>query len=232
MSQIYGDSAGKPEGNIGKSPAIAQYYRTHIFWGRHSPLASLFCGGLMVMASTRLAYALTVTGALLWVYGFSVLAFAVSKPLLPQKGLIAVLVFLTSFLGGLYLFLLWFMNPMLVLRSVFLILLVPGSCVASGIFERTGSHDIGEAVSLACREAALIALLTVGMALIREPIGRASLSVPGGLQGIIEIFGAKDNSGFFPVRIFAGSAGAFILMGCGLSIYAGFRKPLFPAGEI
>jgi hypothetical protein len=184
------------------------------------------------MASTRLAYALTVAGALFWVYGFSVPVFIVSKPVLPQKGLIAALAFLTSFTGSLYLFLLWFVNPILVLGSVFIILLVPGLCIASGIFERVKSYDIGEAVSLACREAAITALLIVGTALIREPIGYASLSIPGGVQGIIELFGAQDSSGFFPIRILAGSAGAFILMGYGLSVYARFRKPLFPAGEI
>ncbi|MDR1901605.1 MAG: hypothetical protein LBQ88_04895 [Treponema sp.] len=229
MSQVYGD---RPEGNTVKSSTVSQYYRTHIFWGRHSPLASLFCGGLIVMASARLSYAVTVAGALFWVYDFSMLIFIVSKPVLPQKGLSPILMFLTSLLGSFYLFLLWFMNPILVLGTVYIILLVPGCCIASGIFERAKFYDMGEAVSLACREAGIIALLIVGMALIREPIGCAALSLPGGVQGIMEIFGAKDAAVFFPIRIIAGSAGALILMGYGLSIYAHFRRPLFPAGDI
>ncbi|MDR2096514.1 MAG: hypothetical protein LBP76_13510 [Treponema sp.] len=232
MSQIYGDSAGTPEGNTAKNSAVSQYYRTHIMWGVHSPLAGLFCGGLIAMASARLAYALTVAGALFWVYGLSTLVFMVSKPVLPQKGLNPILIFLTSLIGGFYLFLLWFPNPLLVSGTVCMILLVPCSCIASGIFERVKSCDPGEAVLRACREALVIALLMTGLALIREPVGCASLSLPGGVQGIIEVFGAKDGAGFFPVRILAGSAGAFILMGYGLSVYARFRKPLFPAGEL
>jgi hypothetical protein len=232
MSQVYGDSTGIPDGNTAKNPVISQYYRTHIFWGGYSPLVSLFCGGLIAMASARLAYALTVAGALLWVYGFSVLVLIVSKPVLPQKGLSPILIFLTSLIGSFYLFLLWFLNPLLALGNVFMLLLVPGTCIASGLFERVKSYDLGEAVSRSCREALIIGLLTTGLALIREPIGWASLSLPGGVQGIIEIFGAKDGAGFFPIRILAGSAGAFILMGYGLSVYARFRNPLFPAEEI
>jgi hypothetical protein len=98
--------------------------------------------------------------------------------------------------------------------------------MGSGIFNRVKSYDLGEAVTLSCREAGIISLLIVGFALIREPVGFAALSLPGGAQGFIELFSAGSPGGFFPIRVISSSAGALIILGYGLSVYAYFRNPL------
>ncbi|GHU50599.1 hypothetical protein FACS1894200_10150 [Spirochaetia bacterium] len=85
-------------------------------------------------------------------------------------------------------------------------------------------------VALGFQEAGIIALLMLALSLIREPIGFAALSFPGGATGIIELFSASE-ADFFPVQVFTASAGAFLLIGLGIVIYDYNRALLFNGGS-
>jgi hypothetical protein len=196
--------------------------QNHLFWGNRAPLFSLAGGGLFIMASNRVAYALAVCGALLWVYGLSTLCACFFKPIFPKRGEKIILIFLSAFTGSLYLLLLFFMNPMLAMGTTFVILLTPLCCIASGIVFPLRSSDPGEVFFRALLEALILGGLILALALIREPIGFASLSLPGGIRGIVEVFGPEDE-GFFPVRIVSVSAGAFFLLGYGIAFFYRFR---------
>jgi hypothetical protein len=175
------------------------------------------------MASGRTAFAIVTGGALIWIYGWTVLVSAFGKPLFPQKGRSLVFVFLASFFGSLYLMLLYFINPFLAMESTFLVILASVSCISGEICRRVDSLDPEESISGAVMEALMLGLHIIALALIREPLGFGSLSVPGGSRGIIELFRA-DGGAYFPVEIIAGSAGAFLLLGYGLALFRHFRK--------
>jgi Na+-transporting NADH:ubiquinone oxidoreductase subunit NqrD len=196
--------------------------QNHLFWGNRAPLSSLTGGGLFILASNRVAYALVVCGALLWVYGLSALCACFFRPLFPKRGEKIILIFLSAFMGSLYLLLLSFINPMLVMGTTFVILLTPLCCIASGIVFPLTSSDPGEVFFRALLEALILGGLILALALIREPIGFASLSLPGGIRGIVEVFGA-EGEGFFPVRVISVSAGAFFLLGYGVAFFRRFR---------
>ncbi|MDR3167534.1 MAG: hypothetical protein LBT93_06285 [Treponema sp.] len=203
--------------------------QTHLFWGNRAPLSSLAGGGLFIMGSSRTAFALVVCGALLWVYGLSALGAYFFKPLFPRRGKIIILIFLSSFMASLYLLLLSLVNPLLVMGTSFLILLTPICCMGSGILFRLNSPDPAELLSRALLEALTLGGLILALALIREPIGFAALSLPGGIHGIIEIFNVEEGD-FFPVRIISISAGGFFLLGYGLALFYRFRDQDTQAG--
>jgi hypothetical protein len=180
------------------------------------------------MASSRLAFGIVSAGALLWVYGLSALAAFAAAPMLPKPVKTLALVFISSFAAGLYLMLLWLMSPLLGMESFFLVSLIPLVCAGSGIFERIASADMGEAVSRALSEAAVLGALIIGLSLVRDPLGYLSLSLPGGIDGIVTLF-SLENENLMPVRIAASSAGALLLLGYGTGVYRYFNGEL-PAG--
>ena len=196
----------------------------HLFWGRTSPLTALTGGALIIMASGRLAFALVTAGAILWVSNISVLLFqALGKRFFPQRGKRFVQTFLASFIAGLYLLVLWLLSPITALELFFIISLVPLFCVSCGIFQRIESLGISEAVSRAFAEAAVLGALIIIFAIIREPLGYFSLSLPGGSQGIITLFSFETET-FLPIRIIASSGGALLLLGYNMGLYRYFKK--------
>jgi hypothetical protein len=176
------------------------------------------------MASCRLAYAILCAGALLWIYGISILAFFPSRRFFPRRGVRLVLAVFCSVSGGLYLLLLWFINPLMGMEMFFIVNFSSLVCAGSGIFERVKAMDPGEAVPRALSEAAVLALLIVALALIREPLGYLSLSLPGGRRGIMLLFSSGAET-LLPIRIFASSSGALLLLGYGTGLYRFFKDP-------
>ncbi|MDR1949542.1 MAG: hypothetical protein LBQ38_09125 [Spirochaetaceae bacterium] len=202
---------------------IYQRYQNHLFWGSHAPLSTLAGAGLLVMASGRTAYALIALGSLVWVYGLTVLVYCFAKPVFPKRGIQLALVFLSTFFASLYLLLLTLTSPFLAMETTLIILLAPVSCISSEVVFRLESLDPDEGLARAALEALTLGGLIFALALIREPLGYGSLSLPGGRQGIIELFSGPDEL-FFPVRIIAAAAGALLLLGYGLAVFRYFRK--------
>jgi hypothetical protein len=179
------------------------------------------------MASGRLAYAIVTAGALLWVYSLSVLATFPGQRFFPKRGKKLVLVFLSSFIGSIYVLLLCLGGPILGIEVFFLVSLVPLLCTGSGIFERINALELDEAVSQAFWEAFVLGGLIIAFSLIREPLGYCSLSLPGGAHGIVKIFSFGGEI-FLPIRIIAGSAGGLLLLGYGMGLYHYFRNQRIP----
>jgi len=213
----------------------------HPFWGSLTPLGGLSGAGIVIMASGRLAWAVTVSGALLWVYILSVLTSVfLSSPtcrkIFPICGRASIITCISSFFGSLYLLLLWMLCPFAALEVLFPLLLVPLFCAGSEIPRiifssgENNSLDTGEAVYQAASEAAVLSLLVIIISLIREPLAFCSLTMPGTYQGIVTL--VSFNEGFiFPVRIFTGSAGALLLLGYITGLYNFFKKNNHTRGE-
>ena len=195
----------------------------HLFWGSASPLAAFSGGGLLIMATARFSYALIVSLSLFWVYCLSVLVFNPASRLFPGRGVILCQTFLASLTAGLFLLVLWILCPLAALENFFIVSLVPLFCVSSGIFQRLDSLDLTDAVTRASSEAAVLSLLILVFALIREPLGFLSLSIPGGSEGIVFIFSANNKS-FFPMQLIANSSGALLLLGYGTGLYRYYRS--------
>jgi hypothetical protein len=173
---------------------------------------------ILILASGRLAFALTAAGSLLWVYTLSALAYNAASRVLPEKGKRWVLVLFVSLVGGIYDLVLWFISPLLVLETFFTLFLVPICCISSGILGRTESLSPADTAAKAYTEAAALSLLIIIFSLIREPLGYCTLSLPGGSQGIVFLFIAEEEA-FFPVRIIAAVPGALFLLGYGIVLF-------------
>jgi hypothetical protein len=178
----------------------------------------------LVLASTRFSYALIGVLALLWVYIFTVLALRI--PAVPRRG--GIPVFLSSFTAGIFILILFLICPILTMDSLLFLILCPLCCVSSGILDRVEKFDTGEAVFQAYAEGMILSALILALALIREPLGYGTLSLPGGRQGILcpIRFPAESH---LPLRIFASSAGAFFLLGYGTALFRYFGGN-FPNG--
>jgi len=176
------------------------------------------------MASSRFAYALVCTGALIWVYGLSALIFSNARIIIPRRGKMAVLLFLTSFLCGIFILFTGLLNPLLFMGMGFFLILVPPCCLGSGLFEASESEYPIEIFSRALLEAIVLGLIILAFALIREPLGMGTLSFPGGAQGIVELFGSGGADAFAPVRILSVSSGGLLLLGYGIALFRYFRE--------
>jgi hypothetical protein len=203
--------------------------RQHSFWGSLSPLGGLSGAGLLVMASARLSWAVIIAGSLFWVYGLTASVFAflcseVNPKIFPEEGRGYVFTCIASFFGSIYLLLLWLLCPLAAFEMFFLLLIVPLFCASSGVFEQIAAphenihNDIIDDVSDAVSPAAVLAGLIIVFSIVREPLSYCSLSLPGTSGGLVTIMYFKSNS-FFPIGIFAASAGAFLLLGYIICLY-------------
>ncbi|MDR2541947.1 MAG: hypothetical protein LBC80_00630 [Treponema sp.] len=214
--------------------------RQYSFWGSLSPLGGLAGAGLLIMASARLSWAITVAGSLLWVFGLSTFSFAfllsaMGKKFFPAEGRKALFTCLSAFFGSTFLLMFWFMCPFAAFESFMLLLLVPLYCTSTGIMEQIqlqyerNQGDIFEHVSDAVSQAASLAVLLVVFAVVREPLSYSSLSLPGSSSGMVTIMHFASNS-FFPIRIFASSAGALFVLGYIICLYQ-FGKDRINPGD-
>jgi hypothetical protein len=204
---------------------------SRLFWGAEAPLSTLAAAGLMIIATSRLAFALAAGGALLWVYTLTALVLGFAKPILPKKGLPVLQLFLASFWGSLYMLIFHGINPYLGMEITFLLLLCPLCCAGSGICRRIEGLVPQESILKAFLEALVLAVLLIALALIREPLGFGSLTLPGGPQGLVALFSpAASASGspglYFPVRIIAASSGGLLLLGYVLILFRRFKPRL------
>ena len=193
-----------------------------IFHNDAAPLTCLSGAALLIMASDRLAHAITITGALVWVFGFSSLTAHIGARAFPQRGRTMLLVFITSFFAGIYLLLLWMLSPLCAMESFFVVSLIPMFCMVSGILQQMETMTLEDGLFASCSEALILGALIVIFAFIREPFGFLSLSLPGGAQGTVLLFSFKTES-FLPIRLIASSAGALLLLGYFLGLYRYFR---------
>jgi len=199
-------------------------FSSHIFWGFHSPLSTLSGAALIIMASSRLSFALICASALIWVFGLTVLSYSCAHSILPTRGRMVILLFLSSFFCGIFAILLSLLNPLLVLGTFFFLVLVPPWCMSTGFFEAVESLDPFEAISRALLEALVFSGIIIAISFIREPFGMGTLSFPGSVQGIMEIYEGQSARTFLPGRILSISAGGLLLFGYIIALYRYFKN--------
>ena len=198
-------------------------FNSHLFWGSYSPLSLLTASALIILASSRLAFALICAGALVWVFGLTSLIFSAARKFLPENGKMIILLFLSAFMCGIFMIAAGLVNPLLIFGSAFFLLLIPPCFLSTGLFEADRNIEPEDALSRSLLEALVLSLIIVAFALIREPLGMGTLSFPGGSEGIIEIFGSKDDNSFVLARILSSSGGGLLLLGYGTALFRYFQ---------
>ena len=193
-------------------------FNSHFFWGSHSPFSALTGVGLIVLASSKFAFALISTGALLWVYGLTALVFSSARPILPARGRMIILLFLSAFFCGVFMLLASLINPLLILGTGFFLILIPLYCLGSGFFDASETLKPTDLLYRGVIEAAMLGGIILAIALIREPLGTGTLSFPGGSQGILELFSSPDAE-TLPARLLSSSAGGLLLLGYGIALF-------------
>jgi len=194
--------------------------RGFVSFKKISPVAALPGCGLLIIASGRLSHAITVVGALAWVYGLTTLVIYAAAKFFPRHGRTALISFLASFMACFYLFILWLLSPLCALESFFAVSLVPVFYMASGAAKR---FDVSSAVDSFFFEAVSLGVLLLAFALIREPLGYMSLSLPGGVQGSVMLFSFNVEF-LLPVLLIASSGGALLLLGYFWGVYKFMNK--------
>jgi hypothetical protein len=206
--------------------------KSHPFWGVHAPLSSLSGAGLLIIASDRVISALICALALIWIGGVTMLAAGLGRRCFPDSapsvrggpppegsgafGADAVLVFLSALAAGIFYLALSLTEPILALESGLFILLSSVFVIGSGLYRRVKTYDTAEMLFKAVSEAFVLGVLIIGFALIREPLGRGTLSLP--VIGTIRFM--KEG----PLRILQVSPGALILFGYGAAVFRYFRN--------
>jgi len=215
--------------------------KQHSFWGSSSPLGGLTGAGILIIASARMSWAITVAGSLFWVYGLSAFSYAflssaAVKKFFPASGRKVLYTCLTSFWGSLYLVMFWMLCPFAAFEVLIPLLLVPLFCAgmgSSGLLEYSGENqhvDLFDYASESVSQAVTLAGLLIAFSILREPLSYCSLSFPGTYQGMVTIMYFKAGS-FFPIGIFASSSGALLLLGYFICLYQYCKKTFFP-GDI
>lgn len=197
-------------------------FDSHLFWGSYSPLSSLAGAALIVLASARFSFALICTGALIWVYGLTALVYSGGRSIMPTRGRMIILLFLSAFISGIFMLFVGLLNPLLILGTGFFLVLIPPACLGSAFYENSDSMELIEVFSRSLLEAMVLGGIILALALVREPLGMGTLSFPGGAQGIVELFGSQDTENFVLVRFLSVSAGAFLLLGYGIAVFRYF----------
>jgi len=201
--------------------------RQYSFWGSLSPLGGLMGAGLLIMASARLSWAITIAGGLFWVYGFTAFTFSgllsvAGEKIFPDRGKAVIQACLSSFFGAIYIFLFWILCPFAAFENFVLLSLIPIFCASSGVAEQVlqkkTKPDVFEHVSDSISQAASLAGLIIAFSILREPLSYCSLSFPGTYQGMLTIMYFTEGA-FFPIGIFGSSAGALLLLGYIVCLY-------------
>jgi hypothetical protein len=179
----------------------------------------------LILASGRTAHAILILGALIWDYCLCTLVLNLAQPILPNIGKKWIHIFLASFFNAVYMLIFALTCPLLLTEQMLALLLVPIVFLLCRLPERIEGMRLDLAVLRALEEAALLGGIALGIALIREPLGFGSLSIPGGAYGIIEVFSSSDSE-YYPIRIISSAGGALLLLGYTVSVFRRILKQL------
>jgi hypothetical protein len=112
------------------------------------------------------------------------------------------------------------------METTFLLLMCSLSCIGSGISRRVADLDPKKAILKSLLEALVLGGILIALALIREPWGFGSLSLPGGPQGLVMLV-SFGSSLYFPVRVIATASGGLLLLGYGLALFRRLKNRYF-----
>jgi hypothetical protein len=197
------------------------------FWTDAGPLYSLSAAILLIVPTSRTAYAVLMFLCLLIVNPIAVLSIRlargrVSGPYFFMAQVVAVSAFASCFSAAAGI--LW---PLTVFDMRLYLGAVPVFFLSSRIYERSAAASSFGAFISAAEEAFIVGALGLAVSLIREPFGFGSLSLPAA-DGLMLLF-ASDAASAVAARSLSAAAGGFWVLGYGLALYKKIRVRLYGA---
>jgi hypothetical protein len=190
----------------------------------YSPVSSMSGIALFIIASSRFSYAIAAAGALFWVFILSAFINTLQHDVTSNIRHKMLNVMLSSFTAGVYFFLLYMLNPLFAMETSLICALTPVYFLGSKFSAALENLPVEEIFSEARREPLSLGVLTIVFSLIREPLGFAAISIPGGSRGITELFSAQGGY-FYPMQLVSSSTGALILLAYIITVFHRFKKP-------
>ncbi|MDR0662722.1 MAG: hypothetical protein LBF80_01395 [Spirochaetaceae bacterium] len=184
----------------------------------YSPISSMSGIALFIIASCRFSYAIAAAGALFWVFMLSAFINTARHGIVSKVRNKMLNVMLSSFVGGIYFFLLYMLNPLFAMETSLVCALAPVYFIGSKFSAAFENLPADEIFSEARREPLSLGVLIMVFSLVREPLGFATISIPGGSRGITELFGSPGGD-FYPIQFLSSSTGALILLAYVLVIF-------------
>jgi hypothetical protein len=182
----------------------------------YSPVSSMSALALFIIAGSRLSYAIVAACSLFWVFMLGSFINTFIRSITSKTRRIMLNVMIASFAGSLYYLLLYLLNPLLAMETTVICALSPvffmsGNFMSDGFLTTPGDRPSLEIVRNAALEPLSLGGTMLVFSLIREPLGFATLSIPGGTRGIIELF---NSAGLNPytVQLITNSTGALFLL--------------------
>ncbi|MDR0383422.1 MAG: hypothetical protein LBH50_05490 [Spirochaetaceae bacterium] len=177
----------------------------------YPPVSSMSGIALFIIAGSRFSYAIVAVCSLFWVFLLGTFANAMLRGVSSKTGRKLLNVMFASSAGSLYYLFLYLLNPLLAMETVLICALSPVFFMASGLSAAPENPHEEETIKKAARYPLSLGIVTLVFSLLREPLGFATLSVPGGKRGIIELF---NSAGQYPyaVQLVSSSTGALFLL--------------------
>jgi hypothetical protein len=172
---------------------------------------------LFIIAGSRFSYAIIAVCALFWVFMPGAFASTFLCGIASKTGRMMLNVMIASFAGSLFYLLIYLLNPLLAMETTLICALSPVFFMSSSFTAEPCDRSAGELFKKAAREPLALGGVTLAFSLIREPLGFATLSIPGG-RGIIELFNS-GGSNLYAVQPVSNSTGALLLLGYILIVF-------------
>ncbi len=203
-----------------------------VLWSGSGPLSSLAGAVVVVGASGRLSDAIVVGGCVLFVYSLAPFLLKLAEDFVPKAYASGIRLIVAVFLASAYARTAGIAWLSLVRESAPFIGMVPLCLVASGLFDRTAEGSALGALRASAAEALVLVAFAGAFALVREPIGYGTLTLPGE-SGPVPLFGL-GGAASYALRSVSATSGGFLLLGYVAAVYRRFKFRLrgtFVCGE-
>jgi len=189
----------------------------HPFWGKRSPLAQVSYIPVLLGASSRLSIAIMCSAALFCVYIQSSVTILVTTRFIPTTFKLYIHVLICSFWALAYGLVEYLFSPVLFYETQFPLVFTAVLYMISGLGQSIEVDRISNAMKKTVVQAMVVGFIILTFALIREPFGFGSLSLPT-RDGISEIL-TSELSADLAFRSIATTSGGLILLGFVIGFY-------------
>jgi Na+-translocating ferredoxin:NAD+ oxidoreductase RnfE subunit len=154
-----------------------QYDKTNP-WGSHSPLMSLTGISLIITASSRLSCSIIVFFLLEAIYTITLCIIHGGKSIIPAKYKTAITIMIVTFISSLFYFFIDLIHPVSALELYFIVFLIPLTFLSSHLEKTASNFSASEEIIFGAKQASILGGIIIAIALIREPLGYGTLSLP------------------------------------------------------
>lgn len=184
-------------------------------FGAAGPLPGLAGLAFLFCASSRFSHALVAGAALVLTYAASAPLCRIAAEASPGRASRFLAVPISTFVAAVFALALSLASPALAAQTGWSVACAPAVFSASGFVRRTEDRELAALPGAGALEALFLFLAAAALALIREPFGFGTLTLPS-LSGAVAVLGS-DSSSFASARLLSTSVGSLALCGYALA---------------